>query len=486
MQIAVIFAVFVLVLSLSNVTLLVKFFCFQEKNALKEQINVIRQLDMSDNAAVIDALSDMNEKYRFDAEIYTAAGDILYTTFGGQMMDYFSLQNKNFYMAHEEMTVIKSEELGDDIVFETAVRPFDRTEFLLCRTRLSNGNYAEVRVQMQLLTGSAATANKFIVLISSLCFLLSLLWVVFLSRHISKPIVEMNEITRDMASLRFERKLVLHCKDEIGQLANSINELSSSLSAALEDLKAKNAQLEDDIAAQRRLDAMRRGFVANVSHELKTPIAIISGYAEGLKLDISPASREEYCNTIIDESRRMNRLVLSILELSRYEAGQIPLERRQFDVSVLCGDMLKRIFAGKAVKTENRVPPDTLVWADPMHIEQILKAFLENAAAHTPENGEVIISALPNGDTVELSVYNSGSHISEAEMPQIWQSFYRGDTSHKRESARFGLGLSIVSALVKLYGRRCGVENLENGVRFWFEVDVPTDSGPSLPLERSA
>ena len=215
---------------------------------------------------------------------------------------------------------------------------------------------------------------------------------------------------------------------------------------------------------------MRRGFVANVSHELKTPIAIISGYAEGLKLNINEESKEEYCNTIIDESRRMNRLVLSILELSRYESGQMPLNRSDFDVSQMTDDMLRRIFANKNINAENRLTKGLLINADPMQTEQVLKSYLENAASHTPDGGSVTVSASESDGNVRISVTNTGSHIPEELMPQIWQSFFRGDTSHKRESSRFGLGLSIVSAIMKMHNSSCGVYNTENGVCFWFEA----------------
>ena len=286
----------------------------------------------------------------------------------------------------------------------------------------------------------------------------------------------MNEITEDMAKLNFNRKLKIDRQDEIGQLASSVNALSESLNTALTELTETNAKLRDDIEEERRLDAMRRGFVANVSHELKTPIAIISGYAEGLKLNINEESKEEYCNTIIDESKRMNRLVLSILELSRYESGQIPINRSDFDISQMTDDMLRRIFANKNITAENRLPEGLLINADPLQTEQVLKAYLENAASHTPEGGSVTVSANETDGVIRISVTNTGSHISEELMPQIWQSFFRGDTSHKRESSRFGLGLSIVSAIMKLHSRSCGVYNTENGVCFWFEADAAKEN----------
>ena len=167
----------------------------------------------------------------------------------------------------------------------------------------------------------------------------------------------------------------------------------------------------------------------------------------------------------------MNKLVLSILELSRYESGQIPLNKESFDISSLCTECLNRIFTGRDIETENKIPDGTEITADPLQTEQVLKAYLENAAAHTPDGGKVWTECGISGDTARISVFNTGSHVDESVMPQIWQSFFRGDKSHKRDSTRFGLGLSIVSAIMKLHGHKCGVYNTDFGVCFWFEAD---------------
>lgn len=463
---------FVLVISLANVTFLVRFFSSKEKTALKEQLLEVSRLDFSDTDSVIRTLSEINEEYNFDIEIYNSSGVIMYTTHGGQMMDYFTLKSDKFIMTHEDMQATETEHMSDGIVFQSAVRRFDKSEYLLCSKEVSDGLFAEVRVQKQLISNSADIANEFIIIISVVCFLASIIWVLIFARQFSKPISEMNDITRDMAKLNFGRKVKINRQDEIGQLADSVNGLSTSLSTALSDLKESNARLRNEIELERQLDVMRRGFVANVSHELKTPIAIISGYAEGLKLNVNSQSKEEYCNTIIDESRRMNRLVLSILELSRYESGQIPINKQNFRLAELCREMSERIFSGKKISVLCEVPEETEVFADPLLIEQVLKSYLENAASHTPENGEVRITSEENEDTVKVSVFNTGSHVDDELMPQIWQSFFRGDKSHKRESSRFGLGLSIVTAIMKLHGRQCGVYNTEDGVCFWFEADT--------------
>lgn len=475
-RVAVIFIAFVIVLCLSNVGLLVRFFSYKEKNSLKEQLLRVEKLDFDDYNEVIDLLTEINSKYNFDVEIYRPGGHIVYTTHGSQMMDFLHQQNDKFNMAHDEMRTVESENLGDGVTFEVAVRRFDKSEFLLCRKQVDDDLYAEVRVQQQLIANSAAIANEFIVVVSVICLAVSIVWVLVFAHQFSKPITEMSKITRDMAQLNFGRRLSIERGDEIGELAYSINHLSSSLSSALDDLKKTNEKLRSDIELERQLDVMRRGFVANVSHELKTPISIISGYAEGLKLNINAEAKEAYCNTIIEESQRMNRLVLGILELSRYESGQIPLNKREFDASVMSKDMTERIFADKKISAKSDIPAGTVVFADELQIEQVFKSLLENAASHTPDGGEVKTEAEIVGDKIRIKVTNTGSHIDEELMPQIWQSFFRGDKSHKRESSRFGLGLSIVTAIMKLHNNSCGVYNTENGVCFWFELDTSANA----------
>ena len=178
---------------------------------------------------------------------------------------------------------------------------------------------------------------------------------------------------------------------------------------------------------------------------------------------------------VIDEAAYLAFIDGKELELSRYESGQIPLNKHNFDVSVIARDMGKRITAGKNILFENQIPADTFVYADQLQIEQVLKSLLENAVSHTPENGEIRISITEEDGIYKISVFNSGNQIPSEIMPQIWQSFFRGDKSHKRDSSRFGLGLSIVSAIMKMHGRNCGVNNAENGVKFWFEVEKTRD-----------
>lgn len=473
LKVGLIFLSFILILTVANVSLLSKFFIMRQESKLISQMNELSKISVLDEETISDKLYEISEKYNFDAEIYTKNGKVLYTTRTAQIMDFFPSGNAPSFIMREEMRTVSEKKLSDGTTIKTAVDPFKNQEYLICSKQLEENLYAEIRFTKETVIMAAETANEFITIVAVICFILSLIWVFIFARNFSSPIIEMNEITKDMSRLNFSRRLNTVRNDEIGQLSNSINEMSNSLSVALGELKSANLKLKGEIELERQLDSMRRGFIANVSHELKTPISIISGYAEGLKLNINNTAKEEYCNTIIDESMRMNRLVSSILELSKYESGQICADIKTFDIHETADNLLKRITNGTNITVKNHLPSPLFVYGDPLQLEQVLKAYIENAVSHTGKDGLIeILFEKKNDSDVRIIVYNSGERIKEDIMPEIWQSFYRGDNSHKREENRFGLGLSIVSAIMKLHNKSFGVYNTELGVCFFFECEV--------------
>ena len=304
-------------------------------------------------------------------------------------------------------------------------------------------------MQKSLLEASAKTASEFILILAGVFLAAALVWIIFFSKSFTKPSVEMNAVTKDMAALDFRRKLTHRSSDEIGQLADSINDLSTKLDGALTDLRDKNAKLQDEIDAERRLDSMRRGFVSNVSHELKTPISIIQGYAEGLKLGISEdkEKREEYCDVILEESIRMNHLVLDLLELSRYESGQIKIQREDFDMAALIRDICQKLsgrFAEKEAGLELELPGTLFVNADPLRMEQVLSNYLNNAASHVTAGGTIRVTAEARDNLARISVYNTGKPISADDMPQIGRAS-TGATS-PTSGRKAGLGWACPSS----------------------------------------
>ncbi len=466
LRVGIIFFSFVLVIMIFNTAFLSSYYIFKQERTIISQKSSFNDLNMSDSDAVLEYISNIESNYNIQTEIYDSQGFVLYTTDGGQMLDYLFKSGEKLDMQHGNLEAKESKTLSDGSVLERAVDRMTKDEFIVYKI-VYDDYTVEMRTKISLLNESADIANNFISGLALVSFMVATIIMIFASRNMTKPITAMNNITKKMASLDFSERLSTSDNDEIGELAESINDMSDKLDNALKDLREKNRILECELEKERSLDVMRREFVANVSHELKTPISIVKGYAEALKENINSKNKDKYCDIIIDESARMNKLVLSILNLSKYESGGIPLNKKNFELDKLIISIAEPIL--KDSKHEYNLK-ELSVSADPDLVEQAVKGYLENAVAHN--KGEIKVSLKVCDNKARVEVYNDGEQIDPKVMPHIWQSFYRGDISHKRDESRFGLGLSIVKAIAKLHSNSCGVVNNENGVTFWIDFDL--------------
>ena len=465
LRVAIVFLSLVLFIMTCNTFFLDDYYISKQQRRLIENRTEAISLDITDENDTIDFLTRVLDEHNIETEIYTLSGKTLYTTFGGQVLDYlYRPGGDKLDMHHSPLEILSSKNFLDGTTLERAVEKASGDEYIIYKIN-RNDCIVEMRTSIELLKSNAAIANNFLILIAFSCLGISIIVIGIVTIRTAKPISEMNIITKNMASLDFSEKISAESTDEIGELADSINNLSTTLASTLNDLREKNKQLESEIAEERKLDTMRKNFVANVSHELKTPISVVQGYAEVLKENINTDNKETYCDIIIDESKRMNKLVLSLLNLSKFESGGQKLNLKEFDITELV-----KALAGSILKdTDYKISAKSVMCkADPELIEQVIKSYLENAVSHN--KGKIEISIKEKKDKAEIFIYNDGDKIDEKIMPLIWQSFYRGDTSHKRDKTRFGLGLSIVAAILKLHNESYGVYNNKNGVTFWFSL----------------
>ena len=221
---------------------------------------------------------------------------------------------------------------------------------------------------------------------------------------------------------------------------------------------------------------MRKEFLSNVSHELKTPLAVISGYAEGLAecVNEDAESRNYYCEVILDETEKMNRMVKQLLSLNQLEFGQENLQMQRFDLTELIQGMLQQmslLLEQNQILLEfsERVP--VYVWGDEFKIEEVLMNYLSNAIHHAKGDKRIHIFYTQKEEMVRVHVYNSGEPIPELALPEIWTKFYKVDKARTREYGGTGIGLSIVKAIMQLHKQAYGVQNHADGVEFWFELD---------------
>ncbi|MDA8427602.1 MAG: ATP-binding protein [Treponema sp.] len=305
----------------------------------------------------------------------------------------------------------------------------------------------------------------------------------FFARSVTKPLVQLNALSRSLARLDFSQRFSSTRKDEVAELGLTLNELSASLARALAELESTNARLREDVERERRVDAMRREFISSVSHELKTPIALVLGYAEGLIEGVpqGPEGAREYLAIIVDEAKKMDMQVRDLLELSQLESGLLPLRKESFDLGELAAEVLASFaptLAERGIGTELRRAPAP-VRADRPRVRRAVVEYLSNALSHLDEERRLEVEVAAADGMAELAVFNSGEAIPEGALELIWKSYYRVDSSRSRDFGGTGLGLAIVRGIAARHGGTCGARNLEaaegrpRGVRFFLRL--PSD-----------
>ncbi|NBD27870.1 sensor histidine kinase [Paenibacillus glycinis] len=326
---------------------------------------------------------------------------------------------------------------------------------------------------------ATAVFRSFYLYLYAIAIALILLLVSLYSRMITRPLRMLNKVALKMARMDFSQRSAIRRRDEIGNLSDTLNFLSVNLKAALEELQSANDKLQEDVDKERRLERLRREFVAGVSHELKTPLSLISGYAEGLIDDVQQGrKRERYAGIIREEASRMAEMVGDMLDLSQLEAGQYRLDPERFALDELlrfAADRHEPMLAD--IEVELALLP-VYVNADKLRISQVIDNMLNNAARHTAPGGRIRVAMRDaTVNRVEVSVWNEGRPIPEALLDGIWSPFYKaehGGGEGKPGRADFpqgsGLGLSIVKQILLLHGSEYGVRNEKGGVRFFFTL----------------
>lgn len=343
---------------------------------------------------------------------------------------------------------------------------------------LDNGNFILIRTPIQGIKDNVHISNTFITYIGIVTLIIGIIAAFVLSSYISKPIKQLSNIAERMSELDFDIKYDGKDKGEIGLLGKSMNNMSQKLEENISQLKTANLELQRDIDKKEKLEKMRTDFLSNVSHELKTPIALIQGYAEGLKEGITddPESMDFYCSVIMDEAAKMNNMVKRLLTLNQIEFGEDELVMERFDINELVKSVVNanelRATQKNLSITYDILDTPLYVWADEYKVEEVVTNYLSNAINHCcNENIIKIKVGHIDKDNVRVSVFNTGNNIPEADIEHIWEKFYKVDKARTREYGGNGIGLSIVKAIVESMGKTCGVNNLSDGVEFWFDLD---------------
>lgn len=273
--------------------------------------------------------------------------------------------------------------------------------------------------------------------------LLALVFFYALSYKITHPIKKMSKAVEEFSKGNFQKRVHHSSKDEIGELAENINNMASSIE---------------------NLERLRNTFISDVSHELRTPLTTISGFVEGI-IDgtIPEESQEEYLEVVLSESKRLSRLITNLLKVSRLESGETRLERTDFDINELVMQSLikfEMMLTPKRIDVSVNIPEGKVfVNADKDSISQVLINLINNAVKFTPEDGKISLDVDLFRDKAVISVTNSGPGIEPGELPHIWDRFYKADKSRSKERTGVGLGLYIVKRILNMHGEKITCES---------------------------
>ena len=380
-----------------------------------------------------------------------------------------------FGMDGKELETVKSKE---NYVIAKQIDERLDAEYLILWGTLSDGGYIYMKTALESIRESASITNSFFMRIGLGACLLSMFVIVLFAKNISRPIRQLSEISKRMSELHFEAKYQTKetGSEEIEELGHNMNELSQALESAISELKTANIQLQQDIQKKEAIDEMRKEFLSNVSHELKTPLALIQGYAEGLRegIDEDEESRNFYCDVIVDEADKMNLMVKKLLTLNQLEFGNEILEMSRFDITELIRGVIQAsslLLSQEMITLEFDELSSVYVWGDEFKIEEVITNYLSNAIHYALGEKKIKLFYTYREELLRISVFNTGKQIAEEDLDKVWDKFYKVDKARTREYGGNGIGLSIVKAIMDSHHQSCGIKNHENGVEFWFELE---------------
>lgn len=473
----------ILFLIIVNSFVLEKYYQYAKSSELKNVYNMINsyyngELKVYD---MEDELDQISIKNNFDIIIRNAQGSAVYLSNKDFLenvkiiIDFWGVNGKQEFQILEQT---------DNLQIRTIRDTETKINYIMLSGRLDNQFETYIRIPLSSIKESVRISNSFLYTIASIVIVVGGIAIIYISKSFSNPISEITNIAKKMARLDFSDKYVVTDDDEINELGKSINEMSDKLEKTINQLRNTNIELEKDIEKKSKIDEMRKSFISDVSHELKTPIALIQGYSEGLLENVNsdPESRKFYAEVILDETNKMDKMVKQLLELTKLEYEKREFNNIEFNIVELEKEIVRTsqvMLEEKDVKVEFETDENIDVFADDMYISQIITNYLTNAIKHVKEVYsdkyiKITNTVLQDKGKVRVTVFNTGNNISKENLTRIWNRFFKADEARNRDDGGSGIGLSIVRAIMNNCGNDFGVENKENGVEFYFEVDLRT------------
>jgi len=504
LQVGIVITTMLLLLWFANAFLLENYYINQQKKVLLENYASLNALSVEELSSSIDSYKRVESASNVDIIITDDGSNLVYSStnlYGNEMIlnrIMANLENKDtvplprmgmdFNKKTDQMMpppqntrssrAFPNEEIINDLVsYSTGKDPISNEESIALVGTLDNGYTINLRVPLTSIKASIDVVNSFLLIIGCVVMVLGFVLTYIFSSFFTKPIKEISRVTGHMKNLDFGEACEVTSKDELGALATNVNDMSLVLSSTISNLNHTNKELGIEVDARKKLDDKRRQLLSNVSHELKTPLSLMEGYAEALKLGLhtDPERIDFYCDVIIDETEKMNRLVQSLLNIDQMEFGDTKSQPLELDLTdYLKGALMKYEPKMKeaSIQLSTELPETLIVVADPLHLEQVFINYLTNAIHYCDDQKKLRIAVDIDGDKAIVKVHNSAKKLSSEDLDKIWDSFYKIDKARTRDKGGHGLGLSIVKAIQEANALGYGVANDGDGVTFWFECNL--------------
>lgn len=421
-----------------------------------------------------EELTDICEKNGFSMLIVSPSGSTAFS-YGNTDMLSMRLIYLIFQKENDSGQIL---ETGTDYTIQTVTDKDGSIEYLEMWGFLYDGcsfiyrcSYSGIRNNIDV------TMGFYIVMCSIIMAIFSFVLLVVL-KTFTEPLKRLADITKKINEGEFDTnyKGASRRHDEIGVLAENVGVLSQKLEKTISQLKTSNLNLKNELKNKEKIEEARKKYMSDVSHELKTPIALISGYAEGIKEGIfeSKEDQDYYLDVIIDEAEKMNLMVKKLSALNQLEQGKSAVSLERFNVvEVITGflNTMSVIIQEKEISVYFNDSDVAYVWSDEFLFEDVLVNYFNNAINHLNDKKIIRINVEKIKDNVRVTVFNSGENIPEEELDKLWDKFYKVDKARTREYGGSGLGLSIVKAIADSLGKECGVYNTQDGVAFYIELE---------------
>ena len=476
---AFIMVIFILIALLVQSVFFKGFYMMRKKGQIESGLNKIEQsyAKANSNDEAVNIINNFEGSSQYKVIILDSNGNLKYiSSTNFEREDIFKLGYiRALVISLNENNLLSNIKNKNGTVTYTTDERFVKTRSLVCAKYIKEKNEFLILIgSLQPVNEAMIVTRQFYMYILAGGVLIIILLSFIFSSIVSKSLIKINKTATKMANLDFSEKCEVKSEDEVGNLAASLNILSENLQNALGSLKQANVKLTEDIEKERNLEKMRKEFIAAVSHELKTPISLIEGYTEGIKDGVFDKDETgNYLDLIIDESYKMANLVEDMLDLSQLESGNFKLVRDEFYLDELIKTTLRKynvLMNEKNINIKCYLLNNISVTADWDRIEQVINNYLSNAIKHTEDGGDIVINMLDEDDSIKVEVINKGSKIPDGEMENIWEKFYKIDKSRNRKLGGTGIGLSIVKNIMILHEGNYGVENTDDGVKFYFSL----------------